>query len=378
MNTSHTFRGFGSLLIRLGCCLLISILAAACASSPYHNLPEIPELANHPGYDIPNVDLLAMTPEMEAFVERHSGRGSRGENKTWTLAYAVMDPYILNFDYDPQVTLPADQAFEQGVGNCLSFSSMFVAMARKAGMHAYFQEVEIPPTWSNVDDTLLVSKHVNAVVYNEGNTFTVDVSRRKGREIERTRRLRDQEAKAQYYNNLGADALIAQDIALAFAYFSKALETDRSLSYIWSNIGVILRRNGQTEDAILAYETALRMEPNQSVALNNLHVIYTEDGNLAAAEELGARVERNRRKNPYYMQYLAELAIEEMRYDDAIELAKKAIRMDAEEYRFYYVLAQAQYLDGKINLAQTSLDQALQRAPDYEAKSKLVLPPEAY
>ncbi len=376
MNTTRTFRYIGSLLTQLGCCLLIALLTAACAISPLHNPPEIPELADQPKHVIQDVDLLAMTPEMEDFVARNSGRGSRWQNRTWTLAYAAMDPYVLDFDYDPQVTLPADQAFEQRVGNCLSFSSMFVAMARKAGMKAYFQEVEIPPTWSNVDDNLLVSKHVNAVVYSEGHTFTVDVSRRKTREVERTRRLSDAEAKAQYYNNLGAEALIAQDIALAYAYFGKALETDRSLSYVWSNIGVILRRNGQTEDAMLAYRTALRLEPDQSVALNNLHVIYTEDGNLEAAAELGVRVERNRRKNPYYIQYLAELAIEEQRYGDAIALAKKAIRMDAEEYRFYYTLAQAQYFQGKTNLAQASLDQAQQHAPDYETKSKMVLPPE--
>jgi tetratricopeptide (TPR) repeat protein len=378
VNSSDTFRCNDNRLVRLGCCLLTGLLAAACASSPFHDPPAIPELTDQPRHEIPDVDLLAITPEMEEFVESHSGRGNRWQNKTWTLAYAVMDPYILDFEYDPQVTLPADQAFERRVGNCLSFSSMFVAMARRAGMKANFQEVEIPPTWSNVDDHLLVSKHVNAVVYSEGHTFTVDVSRRKTREIERTRRLSDAEANAQYYNNLGADALIAQDIGLAYAYFSKALETDSSLSYIWSNIGVILRRNGQTEDAILAYQTALEMEPDQSVALNNLHVIYTEDGNPAAAEELEARVERNRRKNPYYMQYLAELAIEEMRYGDAIGLAKKAIRMDAGEYRFYYTLAQAQYLDGKINLAQASLEKALRRAPDLEAKTKLVLPPEDY
>ena len=52
----------------------------------------------------------------------------------------------------------------------------------------------------------------------------MDVSRRKGREIERTRRLSDAEAKAQYYNNLGADALIAKDLGLAYAYFRKGLE----------------------------------------------------------------------------------------------------------------------------------------------------------
>jgi len=374
MTAANTSGSFGGLSIRLACCLLMSLLAA-CASTPFLNPPEIPELANQPAHEIPDVDLLALTPEMEEFVARHSNHGGRGLNRTWALTYAAMNPYILNFDYDPRITLPADQAFEQRLGNCLSFSSMFVAMARNAGMQAYFQEVEIPPTWSNVDDNLLVSKHVNAVVYSGSHTFTVDVSRRKTREVERTRRLRDAEAKAQYYNNLGAGALIEQDIALAYAYFSKALETDRRLSYIWSNLGVILRRNNQTEDAILAYQTALQLEPGQAVALNNLHVIYTEDGDLEAAAKFGARVERNRRKNPYYVQYLAEVAIEEKRYSDAIGLARKAIRMDANEYRFYYTLAQAQYLDGEINLAQTSLHRAMQHAPDSEARSKLVLPP---
>jgi lipoprotein NlpI len=375
MNVSVIKCSLEKYLVRVACCLLISLLANACASSPYRTPPEIPELVNQPMHDIPDVDLLATTPEMEAFVDRHSHRGKGEQSKTWALAWAALDPYILNFDYDPQVTLPADQAFERRVGNCLSFSAMFVAMARKAGMHTYFQEVEIPPTWSNVDDNLLVSKHVNAIVYNKGHTFTVDISRRKTREIERTRRLSDEEARAQYFNNLGADALIAQDIALAYGYFRKALETQSDLPYVWSNIGVILRRNGQTEDAILAYNTALQLKPDQTVALNNLHVIYSEDGNLEAAEELAARVERNRRKNPYYIQYLAEVAIEEHRYAEAISFAKRAIRMDANEYRFYYTLAQAQYFNGKMNLAQASLEKALNRAPDYDARSRLILPP---
>jgi tetratricopeptide (TPR) repeat protein len=369
---------FISPFVRLTGSFLLFLLLTSCASAPQRSLPEIPELTNQPQYNIPDVDLLAVTPEMIEFARSNSFRDSRRQGRAWTLAYAVMDPYILAFDYDPQITLPADQTFEKGAGNCLSFSSMFVAMAREVGMSAYFQEVEIPPTWSNIDDTLLVSKHVNAVVYNEGHTFTVDVSRRKGREMELTRRLSDEEAKAQYYNNLGADALIEGDIALAYAYFHKGLEADRRLEYIWSNIGLILRRNGQTEDAILAYRTALQLEPNQSVALNNLHIIYTEDGNLDAAEKLNARVERNRQKNPFYMQHLAEVAIEEQRYSDAIELAQRAIRMDTTEYRFYYTLAQAQYQAGKINLSQTSLDQARKRAPDQNARGTLVLPAEEF
>jgi Flp pilus assembly protein TadD len=356
--------------------LLLVLLLASCATTPPTNLPPIPELANQPTLHIPDVDILALTPEMKEFTARYSERDNRHSNRIWSLAYAVMDPYILDFDYDPQVTLPADQTFEQGVGNCLSFSSMFIAMAREAGLSAYFQEVEIQPIWQNVDDNLLASKHVNAVVYNNLNTYTVDVSRRKTREVEQTRRLSDTEADAQYYNNLGVDALIEQDIALAYAYFRKGLETDLSLDYIWSNLGVILRRNGQTEDAALAYRAALQLNPEQTAALNNLHVMYTEDGNLEAAGELSIRVEKNRRKNPYYIQYLAEVAIEEQRYSDAIELSRKAISLDVNEYRFYYTLAQSQYKAGNLNVAQVSLDHARELAPDREARGKLTLPPE--
>jgi tetratricopeptide (TPR) repeat protein len=372
-NRPHVCR----LICRYG--LFLSVLfLISCTSISIQNPPSVPDLVNQPKYDIPDIELLAITPDMKVFVDLHTYGDNLRQGSAWSLAYAAMDPNIFNFDYDPLVTLSADQTFEKRVGNCLSFSSMFIAMAREAGMDAYFQEVEIPPTWSAVENNLLVGKHVNAVIYKNNRTITVDVSRRKGREIERTRRISDTEALAQYYNNLGADALIAQDIALAYAYFRKGLKIDNRLDYIWSNAGVILRRNGQTQDAVLAYRVALELDPDQAAALNNLHLIYTEDGDLEAAEEFSLRVERNRRKNPYYVQHVAETAIEEHRYRDAIETAKKAIRMDPDEYRFYYTLAQAQYQAGKISVAQASLDQARKRAPEGNNRNELVLPGEGY
>lgn len=363
-------------LIRWGSCLLLASFITSCASTPLRRLPDIPELLNQPEYEVPDVDLLALSPGMKEFIARHSKGSDRRHGGAWTLAYAVMDPYLFDFDYDPQVTLPADITFENRIGNCLSFSSMLVAMAREAGMTAYFQEVEIPPTWRSVADNMLVAKHVNAVIIDDDHSFTVDVSGRVTREIERTRRLNDAEAEAQYYNNLGVDALIQKDIAQAYAYFRKGLETESRQAYLWINMAVVLRRNGQTGDAIMAYRTALEMEPDESVALNNLHIIYTEDENLEAAEEIRGRVERNRQKNPYYIEYLAKEAIEEQRYSDAIRLARKAIDMDESEYRFYYTLARSQYLAGKIDAAGTSLELARELAPDQPSRDVLVLPGE--
>jgi len=311
---------------------------------------------------------------MDAFVARYARSDREEQSRAWKLAYAALDPYILDFSYDPMVTLPADRAFRARRGNCLTFSSMFVAMARQAGLHAWYQEVEVAPKWSAVNETLLVSKHVNAVVSEYGLRYAVDVSRREPEGGERTRRLSDHEAKAQYFNNLGVDALVVENLPLAYAYFAKALETEPGLDYVWSNLGVVFRRNDQPQDAIFAYRVALRGNPEHAVALNNLHELYTEMGDLEAAAALEHRVERNRRRNPYYLLHLAEEADDAGRWDEAIELLDRAIRINDEEYRFYYALAHAQYHVGQVEAARESLEQGRRLAQKAAASSPIPLP----
>jgi Flp pilus assembly protein TadD len=341
---------------------LAGLALAACAMPDPRDDPPVPALHGHPPVTIPDVDLLAITPDMQRFTERYARREGEETGKAWMLAYAALDPYLLNFDYDPMLTLPADEAFAARRGNCLTFSSLFVAMARDAGLSAWYQEVQIPPQWSAVNETLLASKHVNAVVSEHGRRYVIDVSRRKPTPGERTRRLSDREAKAQYFNNLGVDALVGNDLPLAYAYFAKALEVHPGLPYLWSNLGVVFRRNLQADDAALAYRTALAAEPDHAMALNNLYDLYTEEGNVEAAAALQDRVERNRRKNPYYLHHLAELASQEGRWSDAIDLLERAIDIDAEEYRFHYSLAHAQFRSGQVETARISLDRARQLA----------------
>lgn len=360
---------------RTAALLTACITLCACATQTVQT-PPVPELKDHPRYDIESVDLLGMSTEMRQFVEAQARGHSLEDDRAWNLAYAMLDPFVLDFTYDPQVTLTAREAFRTRRGNCLTFSNMFVAMAREAGLNAWYREVEIPPEWSSIDDTLLVSMHVNAATAQRGKEYVIDVSRRRVRDGERVRRLSDHEAEAMFYNNLGAHALVANDTPMAYAYFRKAISIHDQLPYAWTNLGVVLRRNEQTEDAILAYRTALEIDDHHSVALNNLFSIYDEDGPAEAAAELQARVERNRRRNPFYLNYLAEVAIEEELWEDAIRYANRAIRLQEDEYRFYYRLAQSQYQAGEHNDAQNNLQMARQLAPEGVNLAELVLPGE--
>jgi tetratricopeptide (TPR) repeat protein len=357
--------------LRAAACLACLWLCA-CAAAPDYR-PEIPPLENQPVAETETVDILAMTPEMKQFVDDYVRNRDRSRNAAWSLSWAALDPYILDFDYDPRITLPADQAFAEGRGNCLTFSNLFIAMAREAGMDAWYREVSVLPEWSSVNDTMLVSMHVNAAVRSGGQEFVIDVSRREETPNDRVRRLTDSEAAAQFYNNLGVDALVQGDLPLAYAHFLQALEARGGLAYVWSNLGVVYRRNDQTEAAKLAYRTALQYDPQHSVSLNNLYVIFEEEGQMEEAEALLARVERLRRRNPYYLLHLADIANHEERSDEAVSLLKRALRMNDSEFKFHLAMARSRHLLGEEDAALASLATARKLAPDHLPAEALTL-----
>ena len=113
---------------------------------------------------------------MKAFVDRMLAGQATDDDRAWILAWSMLDPNILDFSYEPRVTLTAQEAFRTREGNCLTFSNMFVAMARYAGIETWYREVESEPEWSSVDETLLVSRHVNAAAVYRGTEYVIDVS----------------------------------------------------------------------------------------------------------------------------------------------------------------------------------------------------------
>lgn len=352
--------------LRSRCTRLIGAVTASVviSSCAVHSLQTavIPPLENQPLVEIEQVDLLGVSAAMKQFIRNYAPEGMAGERKAWNLTYAALDPMLLEFDYDQSLTLTAADTFNQQAGNCLSFSYMFVAMAREAGLNAWFQEVNLAPEWSSVNETFLVSMHVNAVVQNGWSQYVVDVSGRGRAKWERIRKISDAEAEAQFYNNHGADALVKKDLARAYANLVKALQIAPDTSYIWSNLGVVYSRNGQPEDAKQAYRTALKINPSENVALNNLYAIYVEEGDLVSADRFGSKVERHRQKNPYYLHHLSFQALDEQRYEDAIKLLNRAIKINEKEYRFHYALARSLYLSGEKDAAEQSLGEAKQLA----------------
>lgn len=349
--------------LQLAAGLLLAIaLLSGCAAQREVTLDVAP-LVSQPDVPLDDTDILALSPAMLAFLDNALGADVPRSQRTTRLARAILEPGALGFSYDALRTLTAADAFDQRSGNCLAFSNLFVAMARQLGLDAWYQEVPLPPQWSDVDGVWLVNLHVNVVIPASHGHWVVDVSGQEMPDNQRARRLTDSEALALYLNNLGAEALLAQDLPRAYAYLRKAIGVAPRLPHVWSNLGVAYDRNGQTDDAIRAYELALRLDPLESRSAGNLFEIFKREGNLQAAEKLQARVEKRRRRNPYYLQQLARQALAEQRYEEADRLLRRAIAFNDEDYRFHYDLARTRALLGNPEAARKSLSRAQELAP---------------
>jgi nucleoside-diphosphate-sugar epimerase/tetratricopeptide (TPR) repeat protein len=194
-------------------------------------------------------------------------------------------------------------------------------------------------------------------------SYVMDVSGIRINPSARRRIIDDSYAKALYFNNIGAEALIKNDLPTAWAYMARAIETEPLLTDSWVNMGVVLGRNEQLQDAAYALRKALQIDPSEHSALSNLYEVYIAMEDFESAAQLEDKVERYRQKNPYYLLQLSEEALLQDRYKDSLKLLQRAIKINKNDHQLHFALAITQYLSGDPEAAAHSLLRARELAP---------------
>ena len=272
--------------------------------------------------DLSKIDILGLSPEMVDFVEQHIDLEMSTDRKVRELVSAIMDNENFKVDYEDQ-TRTASQTFQNRLGNCLSFTSMFIALDRRAGLEASFQEVDIPPDWSLTGHAFLLSEHVNVLVSTsqgsnrmiDFNTQVIDFYVQRLDPMHEMNVISDQRAFAHYFNNVGAELMLQGGASLlALSYFYESIGQDASFSSAWVNLGVLHRREGYTEFAEAAYIQALAVDSSSLVAMSNLANLYAAEGRHELADYYHAQVKYHRMRNPYYLYALAESAVTDCDY----------------------------------------------------------------
>jgi tetratricopeptide (TPR) repeat protein len=320
--------------------------------------------------DLSNLDMLEMTPEMIEFITSYMDGARNRYAKMQRLVYAIIGDGNFELVYDDK-TRTAQETFRDARGNCLSFTNLFIAMARYLEIHAEYQEVDIPPDWSIVGESFLFSQHVNVLVdLGVGLQRVVDFNMYDFQEKYDRRTISDARARAHYFSNIGVGHMMNGETTLAYANFRQAILEDRAFSPAWINMGILHRREKYPNYSEAAYKRALEIYQFSLIAMSNLANLYDEEGKTELAEKYLARVQSHRMKNPYYRYQIANSAFIDGDYKTAIKDLTYAIGKREDEDRFYFLLSLSYLMSGEKEEAQRWMKKAEEVAEESENQQK--------
>ena len=286
-------------------------------------------------------DAFALDDDMHAFV-RQIGSAGDASTRIIRLLQAMRQRGLFSLEYNEAVTQTVSGTFHEHRGNCLSFTMLFIALAREAGLRARYQLVDVPPQWNLDSDLVVIANHVNAVIDSTSDhDLVVDFNKANVRGDYTARKVDDAYAASLFYTNLGAEAMIKRDYPQSFTLLREAIRARPDVASPWVNIGVLYGRQGRLDYAEAAYLRALQIAPQERSALANLAGVYEAMGDSERAAEYRERVRHYQDINPYYHYARAQKAYHDEHYEDTLAELKRAIRLRNDESVFYALQGQA-------------------------------------
>jgi len=323
--------------------------------------------------EIPEVAIVAADGAMRAYVAAHIGEARFSATRLRLLLQGLISDGYFSGGYDPHVTLTAAEAFRSRAGNCLSYTNLFVALARAAGIDAVYQIVEVPPTWDADVGFLIRYAHVNVLLpgiqleRTRRESITIDFNVVQPDPEHARRVVSDEYAAGLFFANHAVDLLRRGEAPAAFAYLRHAIGLEPGNADLWINLGALYATLGDFDSAIEAYDVGLQIDPRNRAALAGMSRSHANRGDIATAAVYQNRVRNYLEANAYYHLALAQRALSEARYASALESIDRAIRLERRSPRMHFVKGQIHEELGDHAAARDSYRAALRlglRNPD--------------
>lgn len=299
----------------------------------------------------------ALDPELESVVEERIGPAGREQWRVDQVLDFIF--HRLGLEYSRMPTRSAVDTYRARQGNCLSFVNLFVGVARQVRLNPFYVEVQDYQRWSYHDGTVISSGHIVAGMRVDGNLRTFDFLPYQPKSYRDFEPIDELQATAHYYNNLGAEALLAGDLEGAYDLFRIAAALAPGFEKASNNVGVALMRMGRYQEAVAVFETALENDPKDVALLSNLARAYQQIGRDRQAMALLTTIESVHQTHPYFFIYRGELALSQGETDKALEFMVKALRRDSEIPEVHVGLAKVYLAVGDVGRARHHVARAL-------------------
>jgi tetratricopeptide (TPR) repeat protein len=206
------------------------------------------------------------------------------------------------FQYAPNLSLTASQAFRERRGDCMAYSNLFVAVARSLGLPTYFVHVSEVLSHYEHKGLFFTSSHV-AVGYGTGpSAMVVDFTKESTDwRLSTYRAIDDASATALYYNNLAVDMMMAGRTDEAERMFRFLIEQKPEIEEIYNNLGVLLNRKARYQEALAVLQKGMQAFPAYKPLYTNALVAARGAKRADLAKDFERRGEELVDKNPYFV-----------------------------------------------------------------------------
>ena len=371
---------------RVTALLMFCLIIGACKSTETETTNAAPTLLNDslfPTYNLFPVEtpeeIFFLDEDAKRFAEKAVYEKSILQKNVKGLVKAIFDHADQGMLYRNSANTTANTTFHNRAANCLSLSIMTYALAEHVGLNATFYEVDIPEYWTRRDGYSLLNGHINlrvsvpndGVVAALGGAWAdVDFDPQMLRNYFPRNAVSLNKVISMYYNNKGADALVANSYTRAYSYFRAAAKLSPELQQSWVNLGVLYRMVDEYEQAEIAYKHALSLNDDNLTAWENLSILYIYQDRDVEASRITQMVETKRKTNPFYHYILGEQAFDSGDIEIAISHYEKGLRLDKSRHELLFGMAKAQHELGDVSEAQRYLQQAVKHSPNEQDRQR--------
>lgn len=352
----------------------VCVLSVSCASTVGGRSPEVSlsQRLAASGVDQESlVDPLELSPEMKTWAHEQVRGGYTEGQKLDLLMAALTDKEGLSVKYERDFTGTAREVFESGEANCLSFTTLFVALAREVEVNAYYLNVLRSSRYAQEGDLVVRWQHVTAGWDRGAERKVLEFGFIPDENYRNAVKLSDTAALAMFYSNRGAEALLAGEPSAARDWLEVAVLIDPSWLHGWLNLGVVRRRMGDFDGAEAAYRTGIELDPNHLQLYANLAALLQTRGREDGVGELLRLLDRRSNRNPFLYRSLGDRALREGQIEDAGRFYRRALRLDAKDADSHAAMGIWELADDNPERARSRLKRAERLDPSSERAAEL-------
>ncbi|MBW1809288.1 MAG: tetratricopeptide repeat protein [Deltaproteobacteria bacterium] len=280
--------------------------------------------------------------------------------------------------YDKSRTRTAREVMTDGIGNCLSYANLFVAMARAVGLEAvYLDASQVHSDFGRAGRVLVDYKHIMVGIKIGADLIPVDFDGH-ARKFNRYQIISDLHATADFYNNLGFERSYVEQNQKGFAAnevagaFDLATRIWPGFARAWNNLGVAFIRSGRTKQGLLAYLKAIKADKQLAAPYFNLGQVYARGGKIDQAISAFKRAVALDPENAHYLYFLGKNLARQGNLEEALTQLEKGAKLDAGFFLIHMKMADIYYELQACNRARQSASRVLEIVPGHRDASQLM------